>query len=121
MSSPLDSLLKLPGVTVEGHTQVEEYICIHLKILAPEISCTYCSQTTQEINQERPILIRDLPSFGQSVYLRVPRRQFYCRCCQKYITERLDFLSWRRRTTQRYESHVYQRVLQSNIEQVHRE
>jgi len=32
MSSPLDSLLNLPGVTVEAHSQVEGYICIHLKI-----------------------------------------------------------------------------------------
>jgi transposase len=121
MPSPLDSLLKLPEVTVEGYTQVEEYICFHLTIPAQEIACPHCGKSTQELHQDRPILVRDLPSFGQPVYLRVPRRQFYCRYCQKYVTQRLDFIRWRGGATQRYESHVYQRVLQSNIEQVSRE
>jgi len=77
MLSPLDSLLKLPGVTVEGHTQVEGYICLHLKIQRQEITCPHCTKLTKELHQVRPILVRDLPTFGQAVYLRVPRRQFY--------------------------------------------
>jgi transposase len=121
MSSPLDSLVNLPGVTVEGHSQVEGYICIHLKILATEIACPHCRKPIQELHQVRPILVRDLPTFGQPVYLRVPRQQFYCRYCQKYVTQQLDFLSWRRRYTQRYECYIYQRVLMSNMAQVSRE
>jgi transposase len=121
MLSPLDSLLNLPGVIVEGHSQVEGYICVHLKIRRQEIDCPHCSAVTQELHQVRPILVRDLPTFGQPVYLRVPRRQFYCRHCQKYVTEKLDFIGWRRRATERYESYIYQRILQSNIEQVSRE
>jgi transposase len=121
MLSALDSLLKLPGVTVEGQTQVEGYICLHLKIQDQEITCPHCTKLTKELHQVRPILVRDLPTFGQAVYLRVPRRQFYCRHCQKYVTEKLNFILWRRRFTQRYECYIYQRVLQSNIEQVSRE
>src|SRR3569832_515753 len=121
MISPLDSLLKLPGETVEGHAQVEGYICLHLKIQRQEITCHHCTKLTKELHQVRPILVRDLPTFGQAVYLRVPRRQLYCRHCQKYVTEKLDFILWRRRFTQRYESYIYQRLLQSNIEQVSRE
>ncbi|PSB60738.1 hypothetical protein C7B79_24670 [Chroococcidiopsis cubana CCALA 043] len=30
------------------------------------------------MHQNRPMLVRDLPSFGRVVYLKVPRRQFYC-------------------------------------------
>ncbi|WP_445300887.1 transposase family protein [Microcoleus sp. BR0-C5] len=43
------------------------------------------------MNQNRPVLIRDLSIFGQPVYLQVPRRQFYCRTCQKYF---MFFLTW---------------------------
>jgi transposase len=75
MSSPLASLLNLSGVTVEGHSQVEGYICLHLKILANEIPCPHCSKPTEELHQVRLILVRDLPTFGQPVYLRVPRQQ----------------------------------------------
>jgi transposase len=65
--------------------------------------------------------VRDLPGFGQPVYLRVPRRQFYCRRCQKYFTEQLDFITWRYKQTKRYEAQIYQRVVYSKIEQVGRE
>ncbi len=67
------------------------------------------------------MLIRDLPVFGRVVYLKVPRRQFYCSNCQRYFTERLEFADWERRYTQRYEEYIYQRIKSSNIEQVSRE
>lgn len=121
MKLPLDSLLNLPGVTVTGRSQVEGFICFHLQILTSEIDCPHCGKSTKELHQIRPILVRDLPSFGQPVYLRIPRRNFYCRLCQKYVTERLDFLNWRRPYTRRYEENIYQRVLHNNVEQISRE
>lgn len=46
----------------------------------------------------------------------------YLSCsCQRYFTERLEFVDWERRYTQRYEEHIYQRVKSSSIEQVRRE
>jgi transposase len=56
-----------------------------------------------------------------SVYLQVPRRQFYCPNCQRYITERLEFIDTKRRHTQRYEQNIYARVQQSSISQIGRE
>jgi transposase len=121
MKSPLDPVLNLPGVTVGGRSQGEGFICFHLQILAEEIDCPHCRKSTSELHQVRPILVRDLPAFGQPVYLKIPRRNFYCRHCQKYVTERLDFLNWRRQYTRRYEENIYQRVLHSNMEQISRE
>lgn len=121
MQSPLNVLLNLPGVTVEGYSVLEGYICIHLTLLEPGIKCPRCGSHTKELHQVRPTLIRDLPSFGQPVYLKVPRRQFYCRSCQKYVTEQLEFVELRARHTKRYEENIYQRVLHSNLEQVSRE
>jgi transposase len=31
--------------------------------------------------------VRDLPAFGQPVYLKIPRRNFYCRHCQNTLRE----------------------------------
>jgi transposase len=117
----IECLLNLPGVTVIGRSHLEGFICLHLEILTQEMDCLHCRKSTSELHQVRPILVRDLPIFGQPVYLRVPRRQFYCRHCQRYVTEKLEFLPWRRRYTQRYECQIYQRVLLSDIEQVSRE
>ncbi|NER93135.1 MAG: ISL3 family transposase [Symploca sp. SIO1B1] len=121
MKSPVDLLLNLPGVTVAGCSQIEGFICFHLKILTQEIDCPHCGQSTKELHQIRPIIVRDLPACGQPVYLKIPRRNFYCRHCQKYITERLDFLNWRRQYTKRYEENIYQRVVHNNVEQISRE
>jgi len=65
--------------------------------------------------------VRDLAIWGRPVYLQVPRRQFYCRQCQRYFTELLEFVDWERCYTQRYEAYIYQRVQASNIEQVRQE
>ncbi|GET43433.1 transposase family protein [Microseira wollei] len=121
MKSPLDTLLNLAGTTVESFQQVEGYICLHLKILNRGMHCPHCQRYTEKLHQTTYILVRDLPSFGQPVYLKVPRRRFYCRTCQKYSTERLDFIDWRQAHTQRYEQNIYQRVLATNMEQVSRE
>ena len=60
--------------------------------------------------------------FGGFMYLQVPRRQFYCPSCQRYITEKLEFIDKKRRHTQRYEQNIiYARVQQSSMEQIGRE
>ncbi|WP_199317910.1 transposase family protein [Planktothrix sp. FACHB-1355] len=121
MKSPLDTMLNIAGTTVESFQQVEGYICLHIKMLNRGMQCPYCQRYTEKLHQTTYILARDLPSFGQPVYLKVPRRRFYCRRCQKYSTERLDFMDWQQVHTQRYEQNIYQRVLASNVEQVSRE
>ncbi|MEG4171633.1 transposase family protein [Microcoleus sp. S13_C3] len=72
--------------------------------------CHHCQNYTEQLHQNRPILVRDLPLFGRPVYLKVPRRQFYCPNCQRYPTEKVDFLDIKRRHTQRYEQNIYERV-----------
>jgi transposase len=121
MSFHLDYLLDLPGVKVETCTQIEGQIYFRLRALASEIVCPHCNNYTEELHQNRPTLVRDLSVFGRFVYLEVPRRQFYCPSCQRYITEKLEFIDKKRRHTQRYEQNIYARVQQSSMEQIGRE
>jgi transposase len=94
---------------------------LQLEMMRAGISCPHCEKYTEEIHQNRPVLIRDLPTFGRKVYLQVPRRQFYCRECQRYSTEKLEFCDYKRRHTQRYEINIYERIQQSSMEQIGRE
>lgn len=121
MSFHLDYLLDLPGVKVETCTQIEGQIYFQLSVLASGIICPHCNNYTEELHQNRSILARDLSVFGRSVYLQVPRRQFYCPTCQRYSTEKLEFLDKKRRHTQRYEQNIYARVQKSSISQIGRE
>ena len=120
MTSGLDNLLAIPATTVEGYQEIEGYVCLHLKLLNKGSHCPHCNYYTEELHQITQILARDLPSFGKPVYLRVPRRRFYCRKCQRYSTEKLDFLSNRRNYTCRYEQNIYERVLSSSVAEVSR-
>ncbi len=102
----LDSLLNLPNTT---------------GFLNDKCNCPHCNTASDELKQNRPILIRDLSVFGKVVYLNTPRRQFYCHQCQKYFTEVLMFADWERRYTQRYEEYIYQRAQNTSMEQVSRD
>lgn len=120
MDFHLDTLLKLPNVTVESCTQQPSEVYLTLRFLKETVNCSHCEKLTSELHQNRPILIRDLSVFGQATYLKVPRRQFYCRDCQRYFTEPLLFVDEGRQYTRRYEEYIYQQVQLSSIEQVSR-
>lgn len=121
MSFHLDYLLDLPKVTVETCSCIENQFTLQLRIGSEGMNCPHCGQYTEELHQNRPILARDLSTFGKAVYLKVPRRQFYCPQGQRYATEVLEFMDWKRHHTKRYEEHIYQRIKVSTIEQVSRE
>jgi transposase len=44
------------------------------------------------------------------VYLKVPRRQFYCTNCKTSPTESLSWLNKKQRQTNRYQEYIYERV-----------
>ena len=121
MDFHLDRLLNLPNITVLSCTQEDNQVFLKLRFLNEASGCPHCQTPSDQLNQNRPILIRDLPFSGQSVYLQVPRRQFYCTPCKRYFTERLSFVDWERRYTQRYEDYIYHRVQSTTVEQVSRE
>ncbi|MBD2181617.1 transposase family protein [Planktothrix sp. FACHB-1355] len=61
------------------------------------MKCYRCERFSDELHPVKNLLVKDLPAWGQAVYLRVPRRQFYCRPCQKYFTEKLNFINFKHR------------------------
>ena len=120
MDFHLDRLLNLPDVTVFTCYQKEGFNILELKMLDAKIPCKYCQLKTEDIHQNRPILVRDLSICGQPTYLKVPRRQIYCQQCQKYSTESLRFLESGKKYTKRYGNYIYERVKELTVEQVSR-
>jgi transposase len=118
MDIHLDSLLRLPNITVFTCYQKEEFIILELELINQGVNCPHCQIYTDNLHQNRPILVRDLSICGQGVYLKVPRRQFDCLHCKKISTEQLDFLEKRRQYTIRYEEYIYERVKELTVEQV---
>ena len=114
MDFHLDKLLNLPNVTVFTCYQKEGFNILQLELLSSKVKCAYCENETDEIHQNRPILIRDLSICGQEIYLKVPRRQIYCQHCQKYSTEALDFTEPGRKYTKRVEKQDLKEILNNS-------
>jgi transposase len=97
-------LLDLLNVTVINYQKIDGTMFLRLALLNETIECSNCHQILDTINQTEYNQVRDLSILGNKVYLEVPRRQFHCRNCPKYITKRLSFMRWRQHHTIRYES-----------------
>jgi transposase len=121
MDLHLERLLNLPLTTIESCQIQDNTVTLTLGLLNEQCNCPDCQTPSEELKRNRPSLVRDLSVFSYLVYLKAPRRQFYCKKCQKYFTERLDFVEWERRYTKRYEEYIFEKVKATNIQQVSRE
>jgi hypothetical protein len=65
MNIYLDTLLNLPNITVFTCYQKEGFNFLKLEFLKEKVCCTYCGFETDEIHQNRPILVRDLSISGR--------------------------------------------------------
>lgn len=74
MDFHLDTLLNLPYTTVESCLHKEQSVVMKLRFL--QENCPHCQQSSEKLHQNHPVFVRDLPVFGQSVQLQVPRRRF---------------------------------------------
>jgi transposase len=117
----LENLLNLPKVSIRNVIQEGKEAFLVLNCEEEEVKCNYCGSLSDELHQTNNILVKDLPISGQTVYLKVPRRKFYCKECQRFFTENLEFMEAGRKYTVRYEEYIYERVNVSSVEQVKRE
>jgi transposase len=85
MDFHLNSLLNLSQATVFTCYHETDFICLHLQLNNPSITCPNCQKHTDNLHDTSYILVRDLSIFGNLVYLKVPRRKFYCNSCGKYL------------------------------------
>ena len=85
-------------------------IVVKLQLVKAGINCPNCSKYISQVHQTRSVLVRDLSIFGQVVYLKVPRRQFYYSTCKKSPTEPLLWVNRKQRQTNRYQEYIYERV-----------
>ena len=120
MDFHLDTLLNFPNATVEQCIQESGEIFLTLQLLNDAADCPNCGQSTEELHQSWPVLLRDLVIFAQATHLKIPRQQFYYRPCQLYFTESLPYVGEGRQYTCRYEEYIYQQVQLTIIEQVSR-
>jgi transposase len=118
MNLNIENFLNLPEIKVVGGGQISNFYALQLQFKNQGINCPHCEKYLDVLHQITHILVRDLSIFGMEVYLKVPRRKFYCRQCQKYTTEKLTWLNSKQLLTNRYKEYIYARVKELTVEQV---
>ena len=118
MDFHLDTLLNLPNVVADSYSSTLDAVVIKLQLINAGINCPNCNKYICHVHQIRPTLVRDLSIFGRVVYLKVPRRQFYCSDCKISPTESLSWVNKRQRQTNRYQEYIYERVKELTVKQV---
>jgi transposase len=119
MKFPVEQILDLPGMKVLSCQDIEGFGLI-IEIQGDSISCTCprCGKASYSIHQNHWRNIKDLPWSNQSVILKINRRQFRCKNCQKPFSEDLDFVDKQRGYTKRFAIEIVKQVLDSNIRSV---
>jgi transposase len=120
MNLNIENFLNLPKIKVVGGGQISDFYALQLQFTNQGINCPHCKKYLDVVHQIRYILVKDLSISGMEVYLKVPRRKFYCRQCQKYTTEQVIWLDSKRLLTNRYKEYIYTKVKDLTVEQVGR-
>jgi transposase len=112
----LTELLNLPGYQVVNKQVREEFgLILYVENSCRDASCPRCGRTSHKIHQNHYHIIKDLPWNKQDIFLRINRRQFKCRFCNKPFSEEIEFVAKRRGYTKRYAEEILMDVIKSDI------
>ncbi len=118
MKKKITEILNLPGVIVQDCQQIEEALVFSVAINKKTAVCPRCGQSSHHIHQNKQRLIRDLPWGNKEVFLKINRRRFKCKKCQKPFSESLYFVGNRKNFTDRYGNNLVQQVINSDVKNV---
>lgn len=68
--------------------------------------CPKCASPANTTYDHRTIRIKDTPIRGNGIILRIKKKRYFCKTCNKPFTEPVQGILPRRRTTQRYRKAV---------------
>lgn len=110
----LSDLLGLPEMRVtrfaveeEDQEQYLHLFCEHKHDVG---ICPRCLKATTEIHEKKDRCVRHLDIWGMKTLVHFPQRRFDCDVCGRPFTEILEWLDSKRRQTNVFEMHIYERV-----------
>lgn len=110
----LSELLGLPGMRVtqfaieeENEEQYLHLFCEHDHEVA---ICPRCLKATNKVHEKKDRCVRHLDIWGMKTLVHFPGRRFDCDVCGEPFTENLAWIESKRRQTNVFEVHIYERV-----------
>lgn len=102
-----EELLNLPSVEILDIKVDAKIITIECQVKQSGNICPNCGETSTTVNQYYHRTIRDLNMGIRHVHLLVKMRQFYCKGCNRYYTETLDFADLNKEYTHRQSDYMF--------------
>jgi transposase len=102
-----EELLNLPSVEILDIKVEPKIITIECQIKKLGDICPNCGEISTTVNQYYYRTIRDLNMGIRHVHLLVKMRQFYCKNCNRYYTETLDFADLNKEYTHRQSNYMF--------------
>ena len=113
-ATTLSDLLGLPGMIVTRFAIEEENQERSLHLFCEheyEVTiCPRCLKATSQIHERENRCVRHLDIWGMKTLVHFPQRRFYCDVCDSPFTENLEWIDAKRRQTDAFEIHIYERV-----------
>lgn len=103
-----EQLLNLPQVKIDAFTIEKRVINFTCTLSKADNICPSCGQVCSVINDTKERKLRDLNISDREVFLTVNVRQFYCRSCNKYHTESLNFADPNKSYTHRQSKYIFE-------------
>lgn len=111
-------LLNLPSIGIEAVKVESKSITIDCHVEKLGESCPNCGEESMQVNQYYYRTIRDLNMGERYVYVRVKMRQFYCKSCNRYYSEELDFADLNKEYTHRQTDYMFCLARKQNYTEV---
>ena len=110
----LSDLLGLPGMRVTRFAVEEENRDQYLHLFCEhehDVSiCPRCLKVMNKIHEEKERCVRHLDIWGMKTLVHFPQRRFDCDVCGKPFTENPEWIDPKRRQSNVFEMHIYERV-----------
>lgn len=102
-----EELLNLPSVEILDIKVDTKVITIECRVKHLGDICPNCGEISTTVNQYYHRTIRDLNMGIRHVHLLIKMRQFYCKGCNRYFTETLDFADLNKEYTHRQRDYMF--------------
>jgi transposase len=121
MSKPQISIpLEISDVKVlQSEINKQGELIITIESTKPETRCHRCGREIRKMHgHDQWVLIRYLPVFGRSSYLRYRPRRYYCEECDTTTTQKVEWHESNSPHSQAYDDHILLQLVNSTIEDV---
>jgi transposase len=113
-----EQMINLAHLKVDSVEMSDKTINVYCHLDIEEEQCSSCLQMTREFKSYRTHTVRDLDISGREVYLHIRVKQFYCRSCKSYFTQKIPFADSNKSYTHRQSKWVFELCRKQPISEV---